>query len=169
MFFFFFMQKHRCSRNTGDKIRPVKTTEIKLTILIIVYFGCYLYSLTVTSVSLWNVRVLQSGLTEYFACEALGNNAGDCSTDILKSSQSNSITTAIYHNSFIIYPLLFLFVFMIDYHSCFRLWNKLSQTTISSTQNHSSQSPGNSLHFKLSHSPATSEHVQSSNNADISV
>ena len=88
------MQKHRCSRNAGDKIRPVKTTEIKLTILIIAYFGWYLYSLTVTSVSLWNVRVLQSELTEYFAREALGNNAGDCSIDILKLSQSNSIAIA---------------------------------------------------------------------------
>ena len=72
---------------------------------------------------LWNRRAIESELTEYFACEALGNNAGDCSIDILKSSQSNSIAIAIYHNPFIIYPLLFLFVFMIDYHSYFRLWN----------------------------------------------
>ena len=98
--------------------------------------------------SLWNVRAVESELTEYFACEALGNNAGDCSIDTLKSSQSIFIALAINDNLLIIYQVLFLFVFMIDYHNCFRLWNMLSQTTVSSTQDHSSQSPGNILHFK---------------------
>ena len=169
MFFSLFMQKHRCSRNTGDKIRPIKTTEIKLTILIIVYFVIDMYGLTVATVNIWHRRVLQSEITEYSACEALGNDAGDCSKDVLKSFQSTSIASAININTLIIYPVCFLFVFMIDYRSCFRLWNKLSQTTISSMQDHSSQSPGNSQHFKLSRSPATSEHVQSSDNVDISV
>ena len=163
MFFSLFIQKHRCSRNAGDKIRPVKTTEIKLTILIIAYFVIGVFNLTVESVNLWHRRVFQSEITEYSACEALGNDAGDCSKDVLKSFQSNSIASAINSNTLIIYPVLFLFVFMIDYHSCFRLWNKLSQTTVSSTQDHSSQS--HSLH-KLSR---TSEQVQSSGNADISV
>ena len=163
------MQKHRFSRNTDDKIRPVKTTEIKLTILIIVYFVIDVYALTVASVNMWHRRVLQSEVTEYSACEALGNDAGDCSKDELKSFQSTSIAAAINSYLLIIYPVCFLFVFMIDYHSCFRLWNKLLQTTISSMQDHSLQSPGNNLHFKLSHSPATSEHVQSSDNVDISV
>ena len=129
--------------------------------------------------SLWNARAVESELTEYFACEVLGNDAGDCSTDILKSLQSYSIAITINHNSLIIYPVLFLLVFMIDYHSCFRLWNKLlqttvssmqdQQTTVSSMQDHSSQSPGNRQDFMLSCSPATGEHVQSSDNADISV
>ena len=149
--------------------------------------------------SLWNARAVESDLTEYFACEALGNDAGDCSTDILKLLQSYSIAITINYNSLIIYPVLFLLVFMIDYHSCFRLWNKLlqttvssmqdqqttvssmqdqqttvssmqdQQTTVSSMQDYSSQSPGNRQDFKLSCSPATGEHVQSSHNADISV
>ena len=138
MFLSFFIQKYRCSKNAGDRLRPVKTTEIKLTILIIIYFTIYVYVIIANSEVLRNKRALQNKLTQYFACEALGNDAEDCSNNVLKSFLSSSIASAISFNLLITYPVFFLFVFMIDYHSCFRLWNKLSQTTVSSTQDHSS-------------------------------
>lgn len=123
------MQKNRLQRKSSLRQLKLKSTELKLIIMIVHYLLVGFYTLAAANATLRNVNAHERVLYDHFLCEALGDEAIDCSREGFGQLQRDSFVQLFIQIWFNIYPSVF-FIFLINPK---RLYKKSSSAAPLST------------------------------------
>lgn len=107
------LQKTRLQRRPLPRGLRVKSSVVKLILIIVHYLVIGFYTLTASTVTLRNFRDHERVLSNHFMCEALGDETTHCSREEFGKLQQDSFLQLFTYICFNIYPSIF-FIFFIN-------------------------------------------------------
>lgn len=113
----FKLQKKRLQRKPLPRGLRVKSSVVKLILMIVHYLVIGFYTLTASTVILRNFRDYEKVLSDHFMCEALGDETMHCSREGFGKLQRDSFVQLFTYICFNIYPSIF-FIFFINPTFC---------------------------------------------------
>lgn len=116
-FFMMFTQKNRLQKKPSLGRSRVKSSVVKLILMIIHYLLVGFYTLTAVNITLKNFPAHEEMLSNHFLCEALGDRDVQCSREGFGQLQQDSFIQIFVYNWFNIYPSIFL-IFIINRTCC---------------------------------------------------
>ena len=109
----YILQKNRCFRRDVTAKYQLKTAEIKIILIIMIYSLLTIYSLTTFSITMMRRAEYDREISEYLTCESLSEQA-DCSRDGFQQLGRDSNVISVIYVWLSLFPFVAL-IFILDF------------------------------------------------------